>query len=516
MADKNDTDEEEWETLADSGFGNTDLDLWNDLEIVESNTEEEEEWKSPDQLDTHLQEIPPAPAPGGLKHLVRIGACNYCLGRLGGRSLIGQEMVNVGAELRAQVEERDSNMIGARSREEWCPFCENLFEESTLLAKVIMGGLDGYEFSRLQLGAQFPKDQTESEDQLRKRFGAAGSSPLKASLMDQVAKCLRELDSDIGLVNEKPEILALIDLLTMNVSLDIRSHHIYGRYRKLERGVPQTRWPCRSCKGRGCNKCDGTGQQYQHSVQSLVGDPLLPLFEADDHAFHGMGREDIDVRCLGRGRPFVIEMKNPKKRNIDMDVAMAAIIDGANGAIEVDSMRSSQRTEVVRIKDTPAEKSYRIRFRMHSLDENEDVDYKAMKKAELESLCVEKGLKKSGKKADLIERLEGNTTEFPDAKTITEILEGMEGCVLDQRTPKRVAHRRADKIRKRSVISVSEIAVEIVDGVPEVEVNLRCESGTYVKETVHGDGGRTIPSVSGLLEARCEVIWLDVADIHAD
>jgi hypothetical protein len=39
MADKNDTDEEEWETLADSGFGNTDLDLWNDLEIVESNTE---------------------------------------------------------------------------------------------------------------------------------------------------------------------------------------------------------------------------------------------------------------------------------------------------------------------------------------------------------------------------------------------------------------------------------------------------------------------------------------------
>jgi tRNA pseudouridine synthase 10 len=229
-----------------------------------------------------------------------------------------------------------------------------------------------------------------------------------------------------------------------------------------------------------------------------------------------MGREDIDVRCLGRGRPFIIEMKNPKKRNIDMDVAMAAINDGANGAIEVDSMRSSQRTEVVRIKDTPAEKSYRIRFRMHSLDDNEDVDYKAMKKAELESLCVEKGLKKSGKKADLIERLEGKTTELPDAKTITKTLEGMEGCVLDQRTPKRVAHRRADKIRKRSVISVSEIAVEITDGVPEVEVNLRCESGTYVKETVHGDGGRTNPSVSGLLGARCEVIWLDVADIHAD
>jgi tRNA pseudouridine synthase 10 len=28
---------------------------------------------------------------------------------------------------------------------------------------------------------------------------------------------------------------------------------------------------------------------------------------------HGSGREDIDVRMLGRGRPFVMEFTNPKK-----------------------------------------------------------------------------------------------------------------------------------------------------------------------------------------------------------
>jgi tRNA pseudouridine synthase 10 len=56
----------------------------------------------------------------------------------------------------------------------------------------------------------------------------------------------------------------------------------------------------------------------------------------------------------------------------------------------------------------------------------------------------------------------------------------------------------------------------MIDGVPQVEVDLRCESGTYVKETVHGDDGRTVPSVSGLLDAQCHVQWLDVADIHAD
>ena len=118
---------------------------------------------------------------------------------------------------------------------------------------------------------------------------------------------------------DKPEILALIDVLTLTVELDIRSQYIYGRYRKLERGIPQTKWPCRACKGRGCEKCQQTGQQYPSSVQGLIGDPLLEHFGSQEHAFHGMGREDIDVRCLGRGRPFVMEMKKPVKRNFDSD-----------------------------------------------------------------------------------------------------------------------------------------------------------------------------------------------------
>ena len=58
--------------------------------------------------------------------------------------------------------------------------------------------------------------------------------------------------------------------------------------------------------------------------------------------------------------------------------------------------------------------------------------------------------------------------------------------------------------------------MEIVDGVMEAEISLRCESGTYVKETVHGDDGRTQPSVASMIKAECNVMWLDVADIHAD
>ncbi|MGB1549430.1 MAG: tRNA pseudouridine(54/55) synthase Pus10, partial [Candidatus Poseidoniaceae archaeon] len=437
-----------------------------------------------------------------------------------------------------------------------CPFCENLFDEAPLLAELIQESIGERECSRLQLGARIPKDQSEAEDHLRKRFGAGGSSPLKSSLVEEVARQLGELGMGQNLVVEKPEILALIDVLTLTVELDIRSHYVYGRYRKLERGIPQTKWPCRACKGRGCEKCDHTGLQYKSSVQGLIGDPILDLFGSEEHAFHGMGREDIDVRCLGRGRPFVIELKKPHKRNVDANLIMEAINSSAEGRLEVSDMRPSNRSEVVRVKDTPAEKSYTIRYLIEpitqtELDEltqvmeipsnnqdrnrrrknhhrrkkpepevEEEIDYSSLKKAELAELCEQKGLAKSGTKDVLIERLTSykeETLPLPDRDYVMEIMTNLQGCTLAQRTPERVAHRRADKIRKRMVLETSEPSIEEDEnGNLIAEFSLRCESGTYVKETVHGDSGRTQPSIASLIKAKCTVEWLDVADIHAD
>ncbi len=555
-ASKDNTDEEDWMSYANAGFGSTDYSLWDDAG-QEAELAEEPEWKDENlQLDTGEEEIPAAPKPAGLKHLVRIGCCDHCLGRIGGKKRFGQSDLESGIEIRASVVEADSTMANARENEPLCPFCENLFEEAPLLAELIYESIGERDCSRLQLGARIPKDQTEAEDHLRKRFGAGGSAPLKSSLVEEVARQLGELGMGQNLVVEKPEILALIDVLTLTVELDIRSHYVYGRYRKLERGIPQTKWPCRACKGRGCEKCDQTGLQYRSSVQALIGDPLLELFGSEEHAFHGMGREDIDVRCLGRGRPFVIELKKPYKRDVDMNLIMDAINSSAKNRLEVSDMRPSNRSEVVRVKDTPAEKSYTIRYRIEPITQsnfdeltqvmeipsnNQDrnkrrknhhrrrkpepepeveIDYSSMKKAELVELCGQKGLAKSGTKDVLIERLstfKEATLPLPEKDYILEIMNNLQGCTLAQRTPERVAHRRADKIRKRKVLETSNPSIkEDEDGNLVAEFSLRCESGTYVKETVHGDSGRTQPSIASLIKAKCTVEWLDVADIHAD
>ena len=569
--DNVDDDDDDWMKYANASFGETDYSLWDDVEPVEEDKEHQQEVAM--QLGTHVEEIPRAPSPAGHKHLVRKGTCDSCLGRVGGKRTYGQGLEEAGAAVRAAVLERDEHLANAREEAPLCPFCENLFEEAGLLADIIFDAIQPYDISRLQLGARFPKDQIEEEEQLRKRLAAGGSDPLKSSLVEQIGIRLKQRLEGVTMVSDKPDVLALIDVLTLTVDLDIRAVYVYGRYRKLERGIPQTRWPCRACKGRGCERCDQTGLQYKRSVQDLVGNPMLEIFEGKEHAFHGMGREDIDVRCLGRGRPFVLEIKEPRKRKFNAEKLAEIINEAANGSIEVSSIRPSSRSEVVRIKDTPAEKSYTIRFKLEPMNEAEyavltapvdmtkddvqkrstkrrrqrrgdknadrtkplkatietpatgpsESELKAMKKTELAALAEQHGLKKTGKKDELIERIVAALPpapalfDLPDDDAILKILDSFNGLKLAQRTPERVSHRRADLIRKRTVYEAHSPFIEInEDGEREIEFTLRCESGTYVKETVHGDSGRTQPSVAALIKAKCNVVWLDVGDIHAD
>ena len=49
-------------------------------------------------------------------------------------------------------------------------------------------------------------------------------------------------------------------------------------------------------------------------MQGLIGDKIREeIFQAEEVYLHGSGREDVDVRMLGHGRPFILEFINPRK-----------------------------------------------------------------------------------------------------------------------------------------------------------------------------------------------------------
>lgn len=98
---------------------------------------------------------------------------------------------------------------------------------------------------------------------------------------------------------------------------------------------------------------------------------------------------------------------------------------------------------------------------------------------------------------------------FNEKGKVNEAVNALRGCYINQRTPSRVAHRRADKIRKRKILDIM-VEEEKMD---EITLTVTAESGTYIKEMVTGDGGRTEPSLSELAGCPINVKKLDVIGI---
>jgi len=248
---------------------------------------------------------------------------------------------------------------------------------------------------------------------------------------------------------------------------------VYGRYRKLERDIPQTEWPCRECKGSGrqgadpCDHCGGSGYLYDDSVEEYTAPVVEDVMDGTEATFHGAGREDVDALMLGTGRPFVIEVEEPRRRRVDTDRLQADINAFADGAVEVEGLRLATYDMVERVKEHDAAKRYRAEVAFDA-----DVDADAL--------------------AAAVEELEGTTVE--------------------QYTPNRVDHRRASITRERDVYE----ATAELDDARHAIVEIHGEGGLYIKELISGDEGRTEPSLAGLLGVGAEVTALDVVAVEGE
>lgn len=80
------------------------------------------------------------------------------------------------------------------------------------------------------------------------------------------------------------------------------------------------------------------------SVEELICIPAKEMFKADQYRFSSAGREDIDVRMLGNGRPFSIELLNPK---VTDDALMD--LDYSRSLLDAIQNRINRDTDLIRI-----------------------------------------------------------------------------------------------------------------------------------------------------------------------
>ena len=262
----------------------------------------------------------------------------------------------------------------------------------------------------------------------------------------------RELRKKISNIIRKPfnfsnpDIVIIFDFNKKEVEVKINSLYILGYYKKLKRGFPQCKW--------------GTPGKYKTSIQEMVAKPIIKNTKGKGNAFHGFGREDVDARCLD-WRPFVIEIIESKIRNFNFKEAEKKISQSKK--IKVKLLKTVDRFIVRRIKSEMGDKTYRLMVKF-----NKPVEKEELKK--LKSLIG----------------------------------------VINQRTPIRVAHRRADLVRKRLVNDLKYRRINK----KTIMLEVKASSGLYIKELVHGDSGRTKPSLSELLNVEAKPKNLDVIKIE--
>ena len=359
-------------------------------------------------------------------------------------------------------------ILGREVTEKECFICRGLMSRLDELARQALPELEQYEYSTFLVGVKMHGDYVEREDKLRAEFQLEYGESIKGEFTREVGKRLVALTGKKADL-EKPDMIIIFNLVENRVEITPMPLFIAGRYRKLVRGIPQARWICTECGGRGCERCNWSGKMYPTSVEELIAEPILRAAKGLEAKFHGAGREDVDVRVLGNGRPFVVEVKYPRIRQLDLEELAKTINQHAKGLVEVTGLKYGDRKLVRRLKlmSERSPKKYRA-----VIEVEEPISHEDLRKLE----------------------------------------EYFKDRMIEQYTPRRVLHRRADKLRKKKVYEVEAKPI----GERMFEALIKCQGGLYVKELISGDEGRTTPSFSEVLGRSARCVELDVVEVGGE
>jgi tRNA pseudouridine synthase 10 len=389
--------------------------------------------------------------------------CDHCLGRQFAQLLTNTTNEERGKILRhyaamlvdsgERIDVDNSNFYGIKfhvqkvkpKKPGKCSICSGLFQRLKKKVESIVKKLKKYDYDTFLIGCKLTPELIEAEQELWNRVGIEWCESIKTEINRELGMELERLTGKK--MNRKlPDVTVLLDLNTDKVELNVRSLYIYGEYQKLVRGIPQTKWK---------------RKVFRTSVQEVIEKPFLKQTKAERSSFHGSGREDVNVRCLG-WRPFVIELINPLRRKVDLKKAKNEI--DKSKKVRVKGLKIVGKEAIRKIKFADYDKTYRV------------------------------------------------VVEFENPVENLEKLNELKGIIISQKTPSRVLRRRSDRVRRRKV---KEIKYKLLSR-RKIELKITAQAGLYVKELITGDEGRTEPSVSSLINNKVKKIDLDVIKIHSD
>ncbi|MCL4334093.1 MAG: tRNA pseudouridine(54/55) synthase Pus10 [Candidatus Thermoplasmatota archaeon] len=331
-----------------------------------------------------------------------------------------------------------------------CDLCGGLLEHIEDYFNMFREEALQYEFSTFLIGVKARNDSIQKDIETIAKAGGKIRN-YKEEFQFQLGSMIEER-LHYRADFRKPELTFTVDQENMGFDVWVRPIYVKGRYLKKRRGIPQSPWIK-----------PGRGKEAEKSVSEYIGQQVCDSFGGRNYNFFASGREDVDALMLGTGRPFYVEVKFPRRRETDFPSLGARVLSTSGGGVEVIDLSLANQTEVEEMKVQKPDKTYEV------------------------GLVIEGG----------------------EVATIAEKLEERKGIKISQRTPNRVLGIRKDKIRERTIRSIE---IKSFEGNNLVLV-IRAEAGTYIKEFVTGDNGRTVPNLRDELDVNVKIEYLNVLEV---
>lgn len=354
-----------------------------------------------------------------------------------------------------------------------------------------------------------------------------------------------------------------------------RNFYIIGTYKKFQRYLPHASgYLLKKTEENSDDVSEGSemaevwfGPSMKTSVEELIITPIREFFGSERINFVSSGREDVDVRMLGTGRPFLLEIEDPTR---NLSTALKTHFEkiptsgnlskfknnSGNNTLpyvwpefEVVSKSNCKLSDVEKTINDPkiqfSQVSEKIRFENSASDLLKELNFEFEVKSsfpwvEITELSI--GTKAEADK--LKKTIEEKKKTYSALVAINRILPdsvletfntkfSKTACEISQGTPIRVVHRRTNMFRSRAIhwmkLSKHPQCETIVCEKKSFfyVLDLNTSSGTYIKEFVSSDFGRTTPSLVSILEEilseiegstktpiECDVQLLDVTGVE--
>jgi len=332
-----------------------------------------------------------------------------------------------------------------------CYICGGALKRWKLLYKEALSELKNSSAESFLVGVTVPRTVEEKEETVVKTFSLLTAESIRSELRREIGKAI---SASLGIPAEfkSPGAVVQVNIEENRVYVKVNPLFVRGRYIKAGRNISQIRW------------FDEPEPSDSLSIEKMIS-ILKEVYEKSEIVLHASGREDVDVRMLGSGRPFIIEIKNPKTRRLNLRL-VSDLLNRASpyGKFMIDGRGKREDVRTLKMMDSRKLKVYRlIAFSEKSIS-TEDIE---------------------------------------------AIVRGLKGTIVRQRTPIRVVKRRADAIRLKKVhdISLAPVGDKAITGL------IVADGGLYIKELVSGDVGRTEPSFTSLTGKQMQCIELDVVKV---